>query len=137
MQYLDIDIWSKAGGVLSDSVAPTGLLGETFDADNTPQAKPKQDVNAYQQDNLFKIESKPTPPAPTPAVAPTPAAAPTPAQTPNTTPTPVQTTPPPVTPPAPGPVQPPAVQPDPMLQLQQMFQQLMAMFLQLFGSRGN
>lgn len=119
MKYLDIDVWSKAGGVMSDGTAPSGLLGETFDADNTPVTKPKNNVDAYKQDSLFQLNNTtPTPiPTPTPAPAPNPSPAPAPSPTPT---------------PAPPPNQANALE-----QLQQMFQQLMAMFMQLFGGGGN
>ena len=55
--FMDIDIWSKSGGVLSDGVAPSGLLGETFDADNQRQRSTKNSVDSYRVASLF---SEPT-----------------------------------------------------------------------------
>ncbi|WP_373531626.1 hypothetical protein [Vampirovibrio sp.] len=57
MSYLDIDVWSKAGGVLTDGVAPTGMLGELFDADDKPETKLKKPVNTYVSPTLVYRES--------------------------------------------------------------------------------
>jgi hypothetical protein len=53
IQHMNIDVWTKAGGVFSDGVAPTGLLGETFDDDTTQQTGTKQSVASYAQSSLF------------------------------------------------------------------------------------
>jgi hypothetical protein len=89
VKYLDIDVWSKAGGVMSDGVAPTGLLGETFDGDNTVLNAPKQDVGAYRKTKLFDTTPTPAPvPAPVPSPVPVPAPAPAPNPAPAPTPSP-------------------------------------------------
>ncbi|MEM0951517.1 MAG: hypothetical protein AAGI66_05160 [Cyanobacteria bacterium P01_H01_bin.74] len=50
---LDVDIWSKEAGVLADGVAPTGILGETFDADSKKQKKTQLDPADYKVDALI------------------------------------------------------------------------------------
>jgi hypothetical protein len=52
-KYVDIDVWTKGGGVLSDGQAPTGLVGETFDADKTKQTKIKNSVDSYKVSSLL------------------------------------------------------------------------------------
>jgi hypothetical protein len=98
--FLDIDAWSKGQGVQADGVAPSGLLGETFDADNIPQTAPKLDSSAYSRSSLIERTATTTSPTPTPAaVVATSTTTPTPATvaaaTSTTTPTPatVSTTP--------------------------------------------
>ncbi|WP_303674570.1 hypothetical protein [Vampirovibrio chlorellavorus] len=56
-QRLDFAVKSGGNGVGADGVNPSGLLGETFDADNIRLTKPKKNIDAYQ------ITSNP-PPAP-------------------------------------------------------------------------
>lgn len=46
--YLNVHVHTGAHGVLSDGVAPTGYLGETFDRNNLPQRGPLNDAAAYQ-----------------------------------------------------------------------------------------
>lgn len=62
-KHIDMDVWTKAGGVLSDGVAPTGLLGETFDADSVQQTAPKLSADAYRVSDLID-RTVVTPPAP-------------------------------------------------------------------------
>lgn len=50
---MDVHVYSKKQGVLSDGVAPTGLLGETFDADNDIEKKPDNPNNFYARTSLF------------------------------------------------------------------------------------
>ncbi|MEB3286984.1 MAG: hypothetical protein VKJ04_05730 [Vampirovibrionales bacterium] len=52
-KYLDLEMHSKSGGVFSDGVMPSGLLGETFDEDDIIEREPKLDVSAYVVGNLF------------------------------------------------------------------------------------
>jgi hypothetical protein len=106
-KYLNIDVWSKAGGVMTDGVAPTGLLGETFDADNVAQTKPKLTAADYKQNALFVFNTASAPaPAPVPAPAPTPAPSPSPVLSPAPAPAPV-------TSPAPSPAPTPTPSPSP------------------------
>lgn len=50
--HLDVNTTSKDVGVLSDGVAPTGILGETFDSTNTKSGL-VNDLGTYQRGNLF------------------------------------------------------------------------------------
>lgn len=52
-KFLDIDIWSKTGGVLSDGIAPSGLLGETFDEDNIAQTKTQNSAESYRESSIL------------------------------------------------------------------------------------
>jgi hypothetical protein len=63
--FMDIDVHSKAQGVLADGVAPTGILGETFDADSLKQTSTKLGVDSYRVPT-FTIPTGSTP-APAPA----------------------------------------------------------------------
>ncbi len=56
-KYMDIDVWSKAGGVMTDGVAPSGILGETFDADSDQVTAPKQDLDSYKEDSILQKSS--------------------------------------------------------------------------------
>ena len=58
-KYMNIDIWSKAGGVLSDGEEPAGLLGETFDDDDTPQTSMQNSASSYQVASLLENGSTP------------------------------------------------------------------------------
>ncbi len=49
-KYLIISVTSGEKGVQADGKAPTGLLGETFDADSTQQTAPKQSIDQYRSD---------------------------------------------------------------------------------------
>lgn len=51
--YINLDAYTKDGGVSLDGVDPTGLLGETFDKGSTVRTKPKLDPSDYEQDGLF------------------------------------------------------------------------------------
>jgi hypothetical protein len=65
--YLNIDVWSKAGGVMSDGVAPQGILGELFDEDHKPQFGLKNTLETYRATSLFGSGSTaPNLPHPTP-----------------------------------------------------------------------
>ena len=46
-KFLNISVTSGSQGVQVDGTAPTGLLGETFDADTTKQTAPKQSMDQY------------------------------------------------------------------------------------------
>ncbi|OHB59177.1 MAG: hypothetical protein A2Y12_07245 [Planctomycetes bacterium GWF2_42_9] len=50
--YLNLNANSSAAGVLADGVAPTGILGETFDPNNTKEGL-KNDIKAYERKDLF------------------------------------------------------------------------------------
>lgn len=52
-EHIDISVDSKAHGVMSDGVAPTGLLGECFDANNQTQTGTKLDPKAYQRASIL------------------------------------------------------------------------------------
>ncbi len=153
-KYLDIDIWSKAGGVMSDGVEPSGLLGETFDADNIAQTKPKLNAADYKQNALFVFNAAPAPapvPAPTPSPAPTPVPSQAPTQSPSLSPAPAPVAspsptaaptsvaspaptavPPPAPAPSPAPTPAPLPADNPFNQMMAMFQQLMQMLAQMF-----
>ncbi len=47
MKYIDIDVRTKAGGVMQDNVAPTGILGELFDADDKAVTGLKNPLDTY------------------------------------------------------------------------------------------
>jgi hypothetical protein len=55
MQFINTDLWSKDMGVKSDGTDPSGLLGETFDADKIKQKKPKFDISTYRRDSLLSV----------------------------------------------------------------------------------
>lgn len=60
--YLDMNVKSKAQGVLADGVAPTGVLGELFDRDKTPQHAPKLgDTEKYRTKDLFDGPNRQSP----------------------------------------------------------------------------
>jgi hypothetical protein len=104
--FMNIDVWSRSGGVMSDNIAPTGLLGETFDVGNERQTAPKQSAGSYKRDSLIETN---TAPAPAPAPAPTPSPSPSPAPSPA---------------PQPG---------DPLSRIQSIVQQLMNLLMQMLG----
>jgi hypothetical protein len=52
-EHIDVSVDSKAHGVMSDGVAATGLLGESFDANNQTQTGTKLDPKAYQRASLL------------------------------------------------------------------------------------
>ncbi|HEY9745673.1 MAG TPA: DUF1521 domain-containing protein [Oculatellaceae cyanobacterium] len=120
-KYIDIDVWSKAGGVLSDGVAPTGLLGETFDEDSIKQTKTKNSVNSYKVDSLVEKITNSTPPATEPEPV---------DQTPEPAPTP-EPEPTPTTPTTPSPASPPAWTGD----MSTYLPQLISWLMQLLGIR--
>ena len=55
--HLNIDVHSKVNGVMSDGAAPTGLLGESFNAGTQAQTTPALDTSAYQRAGLFDNSS--------------------------------------------------------------------------------
>ena len=69
VQYLNMDVWSKAGGVFSDGKMPSGLLGETFDAGAETQTGIRNNSAAYARSDLFSLNS--TAPTTTPTTPPT------------------------------------------------------------------
>jgi hypothetical protein len=69
--FMIVDVWSRSGGVMSDNIAPTGLLGETFDAGNERQTAPKQSAGSYKRDSLIETSTTQAP-LPAPAPSPTP-----------------------------------------------------------------
>lgn len=52
-EHIDVSVDSKAHGVMSDGVAATGLLGETFDANNQTQTGTKLAPQAYQRASIL------------------------------------------------------------------------------------
>jgi hypothetical protein len=58
-KFLNLSVTTGEKGVSADGKAPTGLLGETFDADTTKQTQAKQNIENYRSTN--------TPPVPTPS----------------------------------------------------------------------
>jgi len=57
--YLNVEINSKSGGVFSDRQMPTGLLGETFDADDIEERAPKNAVASYKVTSLLNTTNTP------------------------------------------------------------------------------
>lgn len=57
--YLNIEVKSKSGGVLADRIAPTGLLGETFDADDIIERQPKLPLDTYRVSSLLQGNNTP------------------------------------------------------------------------------
>lgn len=51
--HLNIAVDSGANGVMSDGIAPSGLLGETFSAGTQAQTAPDLDTGTYQRSGLF------------------------------------------------------------------------------------
>jgi hypothetical protein len=52
-QYLDVAANTRAEGVASDGVAPTGILGETFDSDETAGSNTKHPPEFYRRRSLL------------------------------------------------------------------------------------
>lgn len=46
-RFLNVSVSTGENGVNADGTAPTGLLGETFDADSIKQTKPQFNINEY------------------------------------------------------------------------------------------
>ena len=55
---MDVKTKSRDQGVLSDGVAPTGILGETFQKENKKQGL-DNDVNSYSRRNIFDRSQRP------------------------------------------------------------------------------
>jgi ribosome-associated protein YbcJ (S4-like RNA binding protein) len=51
--YMNVDVMSRSQGVAADGVLPSGILGETFDADNIIETAAKQPIASYQRPALF------------------------------------------------------------------------------------
>ncbi len=95
--YLNMDVWSKAGGVFSDGKMPSGLLGETFDHEDNDQKHIKQNASDYARSGLFNSNRSAPPPvganqhasigvsstAPAPGPTPAPTPSPSPGPAPN------------------------------------------------------
>ena len=54
-EYISVKVDSGANGVNTDGVAPTGLLGETFDGATKPQTGSALDSSGYQRPNIFAM----------------------------------------------------------------------------------
>lgn len=52
-QYFDVDVKSKQQGVMADGVAPSGILGETFDADDVRGGDTKHNHQFYRRRNIM------------------------------------------------------------------------------------
>jgi hypothetical protein len=52
-QYFDVAVKSKEQGVLADGVAPSGILGETFDADDVRGGDTKHNHQFYRRRNIM------------------------------------------------------------------------------------
>lgn len=55
LKYLNIKVSSGGSGVDADGVAPTGLLGETFNGSSTQQTAPVNAASSYEVSNLFAL----------------------------------------------------------------------------------
>ena len=67
--FIDTDVYSNASGVEADGTAPSGIVGETFDADTEPQTGLKQALPTYARDNLFSTTATTLPDGTDPAPA--------------------------------------------------------------------
>jgi len=54
--HMNLDAYTKDGGVYLDGVNPTGLLGETFDEDKKALTKPTLDASDYERDDLYATD---------------------------------------------------------------------------------
>jgi hypothetical protein len=52
-QYFDVAVQSKSQGVATDGILPTGILGETFDGDDTAGSTTKHQPAFYRRQGLF------------------------------------------------------------------------------------
>lgn len=55
-KHINLDAYTKDGGVALDGVNPTGLLGETFDKDSKALTKTKLKAADYERADLFATE---------------------------------------------------------------------------------